>query len=254
MNMQIIFYRGYLLSLLAMLCFSCQPTSTEDASNESMEDTTNTSAVTEEDWQVLFNGEDLSGWHKVGGDPNFYIEDRVLVGLTEEGLPNTFLVTDNTYDDFVLELDFKIDDAINSGVQIRSTTYEEDTTTTYVSGQLEEGNRDWKAGKFHGYQIEIDPSERAWSGGFYEEGGRGWLQPLTDNEEARQAFKPRAWNHMRIEAEGNQFKSFINGVPVADYTDDLSSSGQIGLQLHGASREEQIGQTVRYKDIKIKEL
>lgn len=252
--MQIIFYRSYLLSLLAMSCFSCQFTSTEDATNESMEGTTNTSAEAEEDWQVLFNGEDFSGWHEVGGDPNFYIEDSALVGLTEEGLPNTFLVTDNTYDDFVLELDFKIDDAINSGVQIRSTTYEEDTTTIYVSGQLEESNRDWKAGKFHGYQIEIDPSERAWTGGFYEEGGRGWLQPLTDNEEARQAFKPGAWNHMRIEAEGNQFKSFINGVPVADYTDELSGRGHIGLQLHGASREEQIGQTVLYKNIKIKEL
>lgn len=254
--MKIIFLRSHLLSLFALLCFSCQPGSNEEATQEGTQetDTTNSSPNADADWQVLLNGEDFSGWHEVGGDPNFYFEDGVLVGLTEEDLPNTFLVTDDTYDDFVLELDFKIDDAINSGVQIRSSTYENDTTTAYLSGQLEESQRDWEAGRFHGYQIEIDPSERAWTGGFYEEGGRGWLQPLTDNEEAQQAFKPGEWNHMRIEAEGNHFKSYINGVPVANYTDDMASSGHIGLQLHGAWKEEQIGQEVRYKNIRIKEL
>ncbi|WP_277476737.1 3-keto-disaccharide hydrolase [Catalinimonas alkaloidigena] len=253
--MNTIFLHGKLFIFFATLCFGCQPGNNEDAGQEKTQETdTSSSPNANADWQVLFNGKDLGGWHEVGGDPNFYIEDSVLVGLTEEGLPNTFLVTDDTYDDFVLELDFKIDDAINSGVQIRSSTYENDTTTAYISGQLEESTRDWEAGRFHGYQIEIDPSERAWTGGFYEEGGRGWLQPLTDNEEAQQAFRPGEWNHMRIEAQGNQFKSYINGVAVADHTDDMASSGHIGLQLHGAGREEQIGQEVRYKNIKIREL
>lgn len=254
--MNTFFLQGRLLIFFSMLCFSCQNSGSESTEQEGQDepDSTQTQTDANADWQVLLNGEDFSGWHEVGGDPNFYFEDGVLVGLTEEDLPNTFLVTDATYDDFVLELDFKIDDAINSGVQIRSSTYEKDTSTAYLSGQLEESERAWEAGRFHGYQIEIDPSERAWTGGFYEEGGRGWLQPLTDNEEAQQAFKPGEWNHMRIEAEGNHFKSFINGVAVADYTDDLASSGHIGLQLHGAWKEEQIGQEVRYKDIRIKEL
>jgi len=163
-------------------------------------------------------------------------------------------VTDRTYDDFVLELDFKIDSSINSGVQIRSTSYQNDTTTPYLSGQLEESTRDWEAGKFYGYQVEIDPSERAWTGGFYEEGGRGWLQPVTENEAGRKAFKPGEWNHLRIEAEGDHFVTYVNGTKVSDYRDQQASSGHIGLQLHGAWKEEQIGQQVRFKDIKIREM
>lgn len=239
-----------LLFLLAVL-FACQSPDQEAASS----DESQAEEVSSENaWQPLFNGKDFSGWHEEDGDPNFYIEEGAIVGVTEEGLPNTFLVTDQTYDDFELELEFKIDDAINSGVQIRSTTYQTDTTTPYLSGRLEEGTRDWKAGKFYGYQVEIDPSERAWTGGFYEEGGRGWLQPVTENEEGRKAFKPGEWNHMRVKAQGDHFQTYINGVKVSDYRDAQASSGHIGLQLHGAWKDEQIGQQVRFRNLRIKEL
>ena len=68
------------------------------------------------------------------------------------------------YDDFILELDFKVDPEMNSGIQIRSNSFPE-----------------YNNGRVHGYQIEIDPSERAWSGGIFDEGRRGWLADLEDN-------------------------------------------------------------------------
>jgi hypothetical protein len=206
-------------------------------------------------WVDLFNGEDLTGWEVKGApESNFFVEDGMLVAETKMGLPNTFLATTKNYSNFELELDFKVNTGMNTGVQIRSDVYDEPTTTPYLNGRLEEGTRDWDIGTVHGYQIEIDPSERAWSGGFYEEGGRGWLVPLTENEEARKAFRPEDWNHFRIIADGNQFQTWINGVKAVETTDDKASTGFIALQLHSIRDEDQLGLRVLWKNIRIREL
>ncbi len=239
------------LFLIAMLISACQSNTSTKTENS---DIVNEEKTSENGWNLLFNGENLEGWEIVGGDARFYVEEGAIVGLTQEEIPNSFLVTGQQYDDFILEADFKIDREINSGIQIRSDVYKKDTTTKYLSGKLEQGTRDWPAGRLHGYQIEIDPSDRAWTGGFYEEGGRGWLQPLNENKEAQKAFQPGEWNHFKIKAEGNHFETWINGVKAADTTDDLSDSGFIGLQLHSAWKKEQVGKKVWFKNIKIKEL
>lgn len=242
-------FNNTLFLLAIAVLTSCQPTT-----QNKEEEKDNPATASSDEWTMLFNGENLEGWEILGGDANFYVEDGAIVGLTEENVPNSFLVTEEKYGDFILELDFRIEPEINSGVQIRSGVYEKDTTTSYLSGKLEEGTRDWEAGRVHGYQIEIDPSDRAWTGGFYEEGGRGWLQPLSENQDAQKAYKTGEWNHLKIKAEGNHFETWINGVKAADATDDLAKNGFIGLQLHSAWKEEQIGKKVWFREIKLKEL
>jgi Domain of Unknown Function (DUF1080) len=105
-----------------------------------------------------------------------------------------------------------------------------------------------------GYQIEVDPSNRAWSGGLYEPGNRGWIVTLAGNEAGRKAFKPNDWNHFKIAMNGNKIQTWVNGVPTVDTTDDMSASGFIGLQFHGAYREWQKDKKSMWKNIKIKEL
>jgi hypothetical protein len=206
-------------------------------------------------WVDLFNGTDLEGWEVKGApESNFFVEDGILVAETKMGLPNTFLATIKNYANFELEVDFKVDKGMNSGVQIRSSVYQEPTTTSYLNGELETETRDWEAGTVNGYQIEIDPSDRAWTGGFYEEGGRGWLVPLTENEQARKAFKQGEWNHFRIIANGNHFQIWINGVKAVEATDDKASTGFIALQLHSINNEDQLGLRVLWKNIRIHEL
>ena len=206
-------------------------------------------------WVDLFNGSDLEGWEVKGApESNFFVEDGILVAETKMGLPNTFLATTKNFANFELEVEFKVDIGMNSGVQIRSGVYEEPTTTPYLNGRLEEGTRDWEVGKVNGYQIEIDPSDRAWTGGFYEEGGRGWLVPLNENEQARKAFKQGEWNHFRIIADGNHFQTWINGVLAVETTDDKASTGFIALQLHSIKNEDQLGLRVLWKNIRIHEL
>jgi hypothetical protein len=127
---------------------------------------------------------------------------------------NTFLSSDTTFGDFLLEVDVKIDtNGGNSGIQLRS-------------------HWDKKKKSYYGYQIEIDPSPRRWSGGLYDEGRRAWLDSLADNPKAQEAFKLGEWNHFRILAVGPRIKTWVNDVPAADYLDFIDLSGHFGFQVH----------------------
>ena len=187
------------------------------------------------DWESLFNGKNLKGWKKLNGAAEYRIEDGAIVGVSRVNTPNTFLCTDKTYGDFILELSFKVDEGLNSGVQFRSNS-----------------KPDYRNGQVHGYQYEIDPSARAWSGGIYDEGRRGWLYPMTKNPCAQKAFKPGEWNKLRIEAIGDRIRTWLNGVPTADILDNADAAGFIALQVHGIGNNAAMeGKTVRWKNIRI---
>ncbi|MEW4923855.1 DUF1080 domain-containing protein [Algibacter sp. 2305UL17-15] len=185
-------------------------------------------------WKSLIEDNTLNGWNIKGGEATYTINDGVITGTTVKNTPNTFLTTDKNYDDFILELDYKVDSTMNSGIQIRSNSL-----PTYRDGRV------------HGYQIEIDPSKRAWSAGIFDESRRGWLNPLKDNPEAQKAFKQNDWNHYRIEAIGDTLKTWINDVPAAYLIDDKTASGFIGLQVHSIHRNQKEGTTISWKNIKI---
>jgi hypothetical protein len=106
----------------------------------------------------------------------------------------------------------------------------------------------------HGYQVEIDPSDRAYSGGVYDEGRRGvFLADLKDNEPARKAFKQNEWNKFRIECRGDSIKTWINGVAATDFKDSMTATGFIALQVHGVGKNEQ-PMEVRWRNIRIQDL
>lgn len=157
-----------------------------------------------------------SEWFLIGGASFSRSPDGTIHGQGRDLPRNSFLVSRDQYSDFELEVDLKIDGG-NSGIQVRSQLKDDAT-------------------KIFGYQIEVDPSERAWSGGLYDEGRRGWLDSNEEKPEARAAFKLDGWNHYRIRCEGTRIQSWVNGVPCADFEDDLNASGYIGLQVHGGAK------------------
>lgn len=185
-------------------------------------------------WFDLFDGQTLNGWTIKGGHANYEIKDGTIVGTSVPDSPNTFLTTDKMYGDFILELDYKVDSTMNSGIQIRSNSF------PY-----------YRDGVVHGYQIEIDPSKRAWSAGIYDEQRRGWMVPLTDNPTAQKAFKQNDWNHYRIEAIKDTIKTWINDVPAAYLIDDKTASGFIALQVHALQEGQHPGTEIIWKNIKI---
>ncbi|MCG2590306.1 3-keto-disaccharide hydrolase [Rhodohalobacter sulfatireducens] len=190
--------------------------------------------VLSQNWQPMFEGESFDGWTKLNGDAEYQIEGNVITGIAKLNTPNTFLATDRNYSDFIVEFDVKVDPRLNSGVQIRS-----------------ESRDDYMDGRVHGYQVEIDPSKRAWSGGIYDEARRGWLYPITKNEACSDAFQNGLWNSYRIEAVGNEIKTWINGFQCSNLYDNMTSEGFIALQVHSINDEDQDGATVQWRDVKI---
>lgn len=189
----------------------------------------------DEPWVKLFDGKTLSGFHQLGGEAKYSVEDGQIVGETVLNTQNSFLCTKQYYSDFILALEFKVDSKLNSGIQIRSNSFPE-----------------YNNSRVHGYQVEIDPSDRAYTGGIYDEARRGWLNTLEDNPAARKAFKPGRWNSFRIEAIGDTFKTWINGVPASHLYDTMTRSGFIALQVHGiGNSKEKAGIQVRWRNIRI---
>lgn len=187
-------------------------------------------------WQKLFNEKDLTGFKQLNGQAPYRVEEGCLIGKSVSGQPNSFLATEQEYGDFILEFEVMCDPILNSGVQFRSQSLPE-----------------YKDGRVHGYQCEIDPSDRAWSGGVYDEARRGWLVTLTDNDAGRAAYKKEGWNKYRVEAIGNNIRIWLNGVNTANLYDNETPKGLIAFQVHGIGKDlSKEGKEIKWRDIRIK--
>ncbi len=193
-------------------------------------------------WTSLFDGKTLEGWSPRGGLATYKVEDGTIVGHTTEGSPNTFLCKGD-FADFVLELDVKCDPDLNSGVQVRSHVYS--------AGDPDPEARK-RAGVVYGPQCEIARQETGTAGRFYDEGRRGmWIAEAS--EAGKNAYKNDEWNHYRIVAQGDHYRSWVNGVLVSDFKDAMDKSGLIGLQVHGIPKGSG-PYKVQWKNVRIKEL
>jgi len=206
---------------------------------------------------ALFDGKTLEGWEQKGGKALYRAEGDAIVGKTVPDTENSFLCTKKTFADFELEYEFRCDEALNSGVQIRSNAYAE-AKTYEVDGK----KISVPAGRVHGYQVEIDPDnpDRMWVGGIYDEGRRGWLYPglrggdakkFTEN--GKRLYKKGEWNKVRVEAYGSTIKTWLNSEARAEIKDDLTPSGFVALQVHGVgARKDPL--EVRWRNLRIREL
>jgi len=183
----------------------------------------------------LFDGSTLTGWKVLGGAADYQVRDGAIVGATRPNVPNSFLVTEKTFGDFILELDVRQGvGPTNSGVQFRSLSTPE-----------------FQNGRVHGYQADIDPSARQWSGHIYEEGQRGWFYTGEMNPPSKSLYKYGEWNHYRIEAIGPRLRVWVNDGAAADVIDDASASGFIGLQVHSIDDAAEAGRITCWKNILI---
>src|SRR5690625_1471452 len=188
-------------------------------------------------WIELFDGKSLDQWF------NPYDWGEAVAQKGEIQLHTIarkfFLMTKKTYSDFIFEAEVKLPEGkANSGFMFRAHF---------------EPNRVW------GYQAEVDPSSRAWSGGLYDEGRRGCIHPKQPidseynqknwTEEHRSAFKQGEWNRYKIHCEGNRIRIYLNDVLTTDLEDDLDQVGRIGLQHHG-----EVGRVYRFRNLRLKEL
>ena len=192
-------------------------------------------------WTNLFDGKSLNGWKKIAGTAPYEVKNGAIVGITDPASPvNSFIVTDKEYGNFELELEVKIEDSTsNSGIQLRS----------HFDPKGNNGH-----GKVFGYQYELDPSSRRWTGGLYDEGRRDWLYPLSLNPAAQKAYKPFVFNKVRVECVNNILRTWINGVPAAYVIDTIDRSGFIALQVHRITDSKFAGRKIHWKNIRIRSI
>jgi hypothetical protein len=192
-------------------------------------------------WVDLFDGKTLTGWTQRNGTATYRVEGDTIVGKTTQGSPNSFLCTNKVYGDFELTFEVKDDDALNSGVQIRSKS----------EGDVPEG-------RVNGPQVEIEANgaDGSKSGYIYGEAAGGWMTPEKDLKQHKN-FKNGEWNTYRVLAVGPNIKTWINGVQISDLTHDEKykeyPKGFIGLQVHGIG-EGKGPFEVRWRNLKIREI
>lgn len=191
-----------------------------------------------EGFVALFNGKDLTGWKPKGGKATFEVKDGFIVGTAVPGTPSTYLCTERTdYADFIFTCEIKWEVNLNTGVMFRADSREKGDTEEVFGPQGE---------------MEGIAGDRGWSGGVYGQSCGGYFYPLwlKEHSDARTAIKPEGWNRLTIFAKGNVVKTWVNGVPAANWVGDGTySKGFFGLQVHKAKKGK-----VLFRDIQVKEL
>src|SRR5919106_3872049 len=197
-------------------------------------------------WVALFDGRTLDGWVQRNGRATYRVADGAIIGRTSEGSPNSFLATEQAYGDFELEFEVRVEDALNSGVQIRSRARERPT------GQ----EPDERAGRVFGPQVEIEASPGLAGYVYGEAMGRGWLTP-EERLKPHEHFRNGQWNRYRVVARGPRIQTWLNGQRIEELTDEETylahPAGFIGLQVHGI--EQGTGPyEVAWRNLRLREL
>ena len=188
-------------------------------------------------FRPLFNVKDLTGWTPKGGACTFEAKNGQIVGTCVPGASSTYLCTeDASFSDFVFTCELKWEVDGNSGIMFRAQSKTENGKETVFGPQAE---------------MEAFSKQRFWSGGIYGQSCGGWLYPmwLDAHKKARKAMRKDAWNRITIKAQGNNVKTWLNGVPAAHWETDEYLKGFFSLQIHAGAAG-----TVHFRNLKVKEL
>ena len=186
----------------------------------------------------LYNGKDLEGWVKYGGDMDYKAEPEWIRGTCVKKQKSAYLSTEkNDYKDFVFTVDIKWEVDGNSGVMFRSYTDDKKSTAKGPQAEME----------------GMGKGDRGWNGAIYGQGIGGWRYPLwlDAHKESRKALNFEDWNRLTIKAVGNVFQTWVNGVPCAKYKDEDNkyAQGFFSLQIHSGAKGEVLFRKPRVKEL-----
>lgn len=226
------------LTLLLFFAAACAP---EEEGYSQISPNATATATDEEGFTPLFDGETLEGWQQstaempesqLGG--KWVAEDGAIVGDQDPPGHGGFLITTDTYRDYVLKMETQLDYPVDSGIFLRMG----------------------EDGKSH--QVTLDYRPDGNIGDIY----LPWTQGMVEeNPEGEQHFNEGEWNdvEVRIEGEPAHIQFWVNGEKVTDYqhtaetTEGVPEEGYIALQVH-PGESYQAGNKVRFRNIRIKPL
>lgn len=188
------------------------------------------------DGQSLFDGRTLQGWQLKavhdGRGGIWTVEDGALVANQDVDHTGGLLGTEASFSDFEIELEFKADYPVDSGLFLR----------TRPDGM--------------GYQITLDYRDEGFVGSLYAPTAGDYLVQYPDWQAI---FRDGAWNHVRARIEGQpaRVQAWINGVQTVDFQDTQERyprEGYIGLQVHGGAGAWGENSRARFRNIRIRPL
>jgi len=210
-------------------------------------DNTLSSKEKKQGWVLLFDGKSTSGWRSYQNKQtdNWDVKDGELYCKTEGVTKRADLITANKYENYELQIDWKISPKKNSGIIYMVT---EDNGATYESGP------EYQLIDDLGYPDKL--SDKQFSGANYD------MQAPS----AKVAKPAGEFNHTKIVINKGHVEHWLNGTKVVDYQlwspeweqqkanskwknvkpYGMSKSGYLALQDHGGG--------VAFKNIKIKAL
>lgn len=151
--------------------------------------------------QVLFE-ENGAGWN-ANGDATWEFKHKELTGIVSDGAG--FVISNQLYSDYLLELEFKPDSTINSGVFIHCSKEEINAKDCYELNIWD----------FH-------PNKEDRTGAIVQrQAPYAYVETIGK------------WNTYRIRAEKNRIQVWVNNVLTAEATNDDLYEGYIGLQAKG---------------------
>jgi hypothetical protein len=163
---------------------------------------------------TLFDGSSLDGWRALGS-ANWELGD----GAVSANSGNGFIVSEESYGDFELRLEFWVDEPANSGIFIRCSD--------------PQSGHDRNCYEVNIYDTRADQT--------YRTGGIVHLAAPSSV-----IMTGGRWNSYRITARGSRLVVVLNDTQLVDTTDDQFASGPIALQ-YGAG-------TVRFRNVRIRSL
>ncbi|MCI0392438.1 MAG: DUF1080 domain-containing protein [Acidobacteria bacterium] len=187
-------------------------------------------------WQKLFDGKSLNGWRLMavhGGNGGVWtVEQGALVADQEKDHKGGLIGTEKKFSDFEIELEFKADFPVDSGLFLRVR---------------DDGM---------GYQITVDYRKDGLIGSLYAPAEGGFIQ---QNKDWEKYFKKNAWNKLRARIEGQpaHVTAWLNDVKMTDFKDNRERyprEGYIGLQVHGGEGAWGATSKARFRNIRILEL
>ncbi|MCL4218044.1 MAG: DUF1080 domain-containing protein [Candidatus Hydrogenedentes bacterium] len=190
-------------------------------------------ASTDRGWVTLFDGANLDNWHisetsHHGNTQAWIVQDGAITGAQDKPGNGGIILTNDTFGDFLLELQLNPDWDLDSGIFLRST---------------EEGKC---------YQVMVDAYDSGHIGGVYGEGIGGFIYRP---EEWKDHLNKGEWNDVQILVRGNppSIDTWLNGHHLTEWHDDgevkLDPTGHIGLQVHAGDGH--FGKTTRFRNIRV---
>ena len=176
---------------------------------------------------------EISGWHVSGSTSHgtggrWHLDSGIISGTQDRPGNGGILLSDESFEDVDVSLEFSIDAGVDSGLFLRSSE------------------------KGEAYQVMLDHVPGGSIGGIWGEA----LFPTLSIPAASTMWDPAGWNTLRARIRGQppRIEVWLNEVKITDFRDSISrrESGSIGLQVHGGG--DLTGKWARFRAISVTRL